>query len=94
MSAIPTTTPSSRHPSPATADKANARLLKLLPAVQTHTAIQFRDLRAAVLMRPPGYEHDERENRNCCSYRHLHVSRFPAEVTLHPSARFSDFSAI
>ena len=44
MSAIPTTVPPRRQPSPATADKANARFLKLLPAVQTHAAIQFRDL--------------------------------------------------
>ncbi len=44
MSAIPTTVPTHRQPSPATADKPNARFLKLLPAVQTHAAIQFRDL--------------------------------------------------
>ncbi len=44
MSAIPTSIPTRRQPLPATADDADTRFLRFLPAVQTHAAIQFRGL--------------------------------------------------
>ncbi len=44
MSAIPAPAPTRRQPSPTTKNETNAGFLRFVPAVQTHAAIQFRDL--------------------------------------------------